>query len=522
MFSSPNRFVYRTGSPLHEAQALFEGLCAGKDDESLRALGATLPPGLIVCDAQRYREHHGGPVRAIPHFIDMASAAAKHGSLPLLAGMASRPDFFEHQPYMEMRESTAHEGKPLAQACAREAAARGRVDMLAMLAAAESLFKAARHAGDRRLNRTQEWSRFQPGLSNLGTEQAKDLLEFAAYSSTCSDEQVCAVAHWVGASCRSSRGNDGSSSPISPSDFAALWLDVACESGKPSAILDALSLGASPEPRHVALAADRGAVQAAKAMALLAQSPVVRPGRRHSILRDESKDPVAESMARSFEHAFDSIACGILEWRSPSELSREATWAEFSDHREVFHANALMALRGDFDTAADEPSGLDAAKARLASAARAMAALDPKDPCARVAEIDAVRLGSAPLSPELILLARVGSPRFATALDQASIAEASEACRKLCLKHAEASKAAPGPDPSNRSAGGHDSAARQLDLLRVALYELYSRESSKLGTSTRQLLAEELSARGLSREFERRVLDQASGPASKRRGPLRA
>lgn len=494
MFAT-NSFAQRSDHPLAAAAPLLAALAAGKTPAEARAAGASIPPWLFISDPFIYLD--AGSRRAAQRLMSIAVAAAIGGHFDILDGMSSRSDFFDDAPLHDMREPIHHGHASIPMACALEAMARGRLDILHML---EAKARAA-HA----LGAASDTGRHGRALLELGDSDRERLLRRLSHAHGLAPSQLTQGYAWV------LKLSSASARRRLPAD----WLAIACESGNSAAAMAAVSLGAIPLRSHVHSAAQRGALDAAAALAPLADEALPP--------RAPAKAPsVAELMAESYASSIDAIAKGATEWRDPSDPSRESTWADYSDHRDPIHRACLMGLAGAFDSTGDEPSALAGAKARLASLARALCSLAQPGDEDRLAQIQAALPGAKPLAEELSLLARVGSARLPGALAQTSPGQAARFAATLTKAHADAASASASPMARRHGAERAKWRADHLDHLEAALWACFEIQRDLFDHATRDSFQSYLANAGLATRFERQALEAASALPPKRRTPLKA
>lgn len=545
IFSSSVHAGYISNRSLNGAALLMDALCLGRDDLQLEALGESLSPWQLVGDSVSWG-NAGHPQTSVKFHL-LACACVIHGSLPLLRGLMRRPDFFDYCPIMDLREAKpAHLHEGLALGCALEAIARGRLDMLLEISAAETSWLAQPRT---RLHARSEVSHF----SNLHPDQTLTFLRHLAHSRDVLSAPLIACALWL----------QGCLPPANPhfdlrlhgTPFSSLWLDAACEAGHGDAIDHALSLGAHPSRQHVSDAASNGAMVQAAQMAVLARTtPPVQSGRMaRSTFKPHVSCCIAESMGSSFNYALEKIADGYLHWRRPDDEWVEATYSDFLIHRTSLIANAVLVLSGALDMPEDsapspnplsskrptrspphaaqpEPSdeAREKAKDQLASAARAMARCAPAETSdSELLAVEKARPGARVLSPELIFLARMGYPSFTQALND-STPDARGAASKALWELAENALAGTqrldlraALNPLEKPDAQAQASYKQARHIKHALFEIYQHSSSLLGPTDLLFFEERLRAAKLDREFERAVLELSTALTTQRRPPLK-
>lgn len=521
MFAIPRR-RFKSDRPATQSKALLNAICQGRSAEEKQTLGATICPWALSFDASTYRESRGGPLSALAHFNPMAATVAKHGDLDLFKGHLRHPDFFGESPHIENsdRNGYEHKDRDLTLACALEAAARGRVDMLETLHEACLAHVAARAPdpeGHRRYSRAES---SVDHFLEFNSDQAKKLFQWMA-SSSLDEEAILLTYRWIESHCGKNKKAGYEFYPAEPTNLAQELLDCACECESPKCAEIALALGATPLLTHLDALAGFGALDLAERIAKEAKAP--NPKQRDRLeprfgAPKDERSTICDKMVFSFSNALIYIVQGHFETREDNTW-RESTWADFSDYRTLIHSACARALSGAFDSRHDKPEQLERDKDRLASVARALCALDLPGDAEALAKVEALRPNAPACSEELLHIALLGRAEFGERLHGATLEQADEFCKKLIKHHQDASKRKPLPGHGQRGIDAHDTRAKNLF---EAIYAASCRESSCMTPSTRETFRSHLAQSGLTMELERRALEEASATPTKRRGPLKA
>lgn len=521
MFSIPHR-RFKSDRPAEQSKALLDAICQGRTAEEKQRLGATICPWALSFDASTFRESRRGPLSALAHFNPMAATVAKHGDLDLFKGHLRHPVFFGESPHIENsdRNGYEHKDRDLTMACALEAAALGRVDLLAALHEACLDHVAARAPdpdGHRRYSQAEtSIDRF---LEFRG-DQAKKLLQWVA-SSSLDEESILRTYRWIESHVGKKKQGDYDLYYDKPVNLALELLDCACECESPKCAEIAIALGAEPLLSHLDALAGFGALDLAERIAKVAKAPNAkqrdRLEPRFGTPKDE-RSSICDKMAFSFSRALTDIARGHFE-RRDDEAWREVTWANFSDYRAHIHAACARALSGAFDSPHDKPELLEKNKDRLASIARALCSLDLPGDAEALSRIQHLRPNAPACAEELLHIAQLGRDELGERLEGAELGEADAFCQKIIKHHLDASKMKPLPGHGSSAISAYESRVKNLF---EAIYAISCRESSCMSPSTRESFHAHVAQSGLAMELERRALEEASAMPIKRRGQLKA
>jgi hypothetical protein len=492
------------------AAPILNAMFDGKTPQQRRATGASLCPWLPLMDALTFVE--AGSTQAIPRSIPMAAAVARHGDLDALEGIIAREDFFLPVPFSEERVFRAdHSEVSLAMGCAIEAISMGRLDML------DALARAGRE-------RHQTWSE-QPDeqgrswerraeraleIDRLDIQDVERLIRALAFAPALNVQTRLDAVAWI-----SKKAVDVEGMPKKnriKTRLPHIWLAAAVASGQAASVQAAQALGAQFNRGHLVSIAGHGLFDLA---AQLAPAVVDGATLEHSQRSGEEAPSVCAAMAHGLIHLLEPVARAISEEES-SVGSRESSWASFCDHRQELHQGALQALRGMFDTPFDalKPDALDAARDRLASAARALASAcptgqQPLDP----AQVDELRPEAPSTCEELMFLARLESARLPRSLALAKPAEGDRFARALLDQYDKTLKAAqPRGQAGSRADQVSKIHAKRAHGLERAIEFLLDAAPHALSAEAFESLNQKLSATpGLLERIEAWALHRSAG-----------
>lgn len=525
MFGAPSHHGQGTDAPMNTAAAIMSAMLDGKTPKELFELGSKMSVSTVIVDTIFFLDPHNGTTASHRAML-LPIAAARHGNLNFLRGLASQPDFFDvsvSSPSTGLLGQMEHGSELLSIGCACELLARGNLAGLALLDACAADRKASL-AERAKLSPDNPRENFYVDMFlDLGQSgrQRERMLFWLASSAMTPPETLSAGLAWVRQRC----GAELPNGPVrrgkraqregAEDDLLAEWGHRAFSSGRENSMLSAMALGYKPSQEQALTAADAGCFDIAASLYATQSAP-----------SDTDVYPAPVAIAGDLANCLGSIAEGYWEERQkvkPSEW-RSSTWGSFFNHREQIHRGASMALAGDFDSPFDKPAALAEGKLRLASMARALCASPLPKESLDAADIEALAPNAPATSDELIFLAAIGSPRLSALLASSPIEELAGDSLCSAMIKARAAEAENFRRLENRSRDSRLLAlvGEKLGHVDHALFECSQRSSTLLSSAMRDKLRAFLEEQNLAIPFEQKALEIAAAPASRRRSPLKA
>lgn len=524
MFGAPSHRAQGTDAPMKTAGAIMSAMLDAKTPRELFELGCQMSVSTIIVDTFFFLDPDNGATASHQPML-LPIAAARHGNLDFLRGLASQPDFFDvHIPSSSGTLGQMEHGSELLSiGCASELLARGNLEGLAMLDASAANRKAALAQSATISPNGSRDSFYVDHFLDLGHSDRprEHMLFWLALSAMTTPERLSEGLAWIRKRCggESFANSRRRGSPPRQTESADRLLDEwgnrAFSSGRINSKLSAMALGYKPSQEQALMAVEEGCFEIAASLYANQSSPC-----------DTDVRPAPLAMAGSLANCLGSIAEGYWDERrkaKPSEW-RSSTWGSFFAHREHIHQGAAMALAGAFDSPFDKPAALASGKLRLASIARALCAIPLPRESADAADIEALSPNAPATSDELIFLAAIGSPRLSERLASSPIDELAgdSLCSAMIKARANDSEQIRRLEQRARDGRLLALAVEKLGYVDHALFECSQRSSSLLSSAMRNTLRAFLEEQNLAIAFEQKALEIATSPAAKRRSPLKA
>lgn len=417
-------------------RTLLERSCKGLSAEEKRALGALMRPHEPALSTRYVKERPTDQTAvAVISQMPLAVALTRFGSADLLFGAASRDDFFEDGP----RDNNDHRGSgveyahvPLPTACAMEACAMARPDILAGLARLTEERMASEGPDGYGRGRfgigagVAEWlgmgiggferAGFSADGGFGGLEMSKALRSLAAGSSGKDAARVRECALLVLSIMKGGLNVSRMASEAGERDFndwvANGLLSVGSEFGANELFEMGLEMGAVPRVKNVEQLLRAGANGQARRAAGLARKALAGKGWTKSVEGGGSNDDegvaVVRRLERSWQYGLDALAKGSME-----KNSNEWTWVMFNRGAAQCLELGAAALDGEFDFPSDDKGELSKGKEGIASFLRAVGDWLPGGAEAAREILEKRGLWDVPASAsEALFYAKVGSEDF--------------------------------------------------------------------------------------------------------------